>query len=157
LIVVADTSPINYLVLIDEIALLQQLYGKVLIPPAVLKELQDKRTPEKVRRWIDVAPSWFEVHPVRAIRLPLTADLDDGELEALQLAHETGADFVLMDEADGRIQAELLNLTVRGTLRVIEDGARLGLIDFRAVIDKLKKTSFRVSPSLLATFLTRNS
>jgi len=40
MIVVADTSPVNYLVLIDEIDLLPIIFGKVLIPEAVMEELQ---------------------------------------------------------------------------------------------------------------------
>jgi predicted nucleic acid-binding protein len=35
MIVVADTSPINYLLLIQEIDILPKMYGKVVIPRAV--------------------------------------------------------------------------------------------------------------------------
>ena len=52
MIVVADTSPINYLVSINEIAVLPKLYGTVIIPPAVRDELSRDRAPEIVRRWI---------------------------------------------------------------------------------------------------------
>jgi predicted nucleic acid-binding protein len=40
-VVIPDTSPINYLVLIGEISLLPRLYGKILIPDAVLTELRE--------------------------------------------------------------------------------------------------------------------
>jgi predicted nucleic acid-binding protein len=40
MVVVADTSPINYLVLIGQIDLLTRLYKRILIPPAVLAELK---------------------------------------------------------------------------------------------------------------------
>jgi predicted nucleic acid-binding protein len=39
--VVADTSPLNYLLLIGEIAVMPSLYGQVFIPPEVLAELSD--------------------------------------------------------------------------------------------------------------------
>ena len=42
MIVVADTSPICYLLLIGGISLLPQLYGQVLIPQAVRQELADQ-------------------------------------------------------------------------------------------------------------------
>jgi predicted nucleic acid-binding protein len=54
MIVVADTSPLNYLVLIDEIDLLPAIFGKVLLPQAVFLELQHpktaRRAPETLER-----------------------------------------------------------------------------------------------------------
>jgi len=38
-VVVADTSPVNYLVLIDCIDVLRRLYARVVIPDEVLSEL----------------------------------------------------------------------------------------------------------------------
>src|SRR6266567_4022409 len=52
MIVVADASPLNYLVLIDQIGLLPVLYQQVLIPEAVLAELRRPRTPKSVGLWI---------------------------------------------------------------------------------------------------------
>ena len=39
MIVVADTSPINYLILIEEIDILTKMYGRVVIPHTVYEEL----------------------------------------------------------------------------------------------------------------------
>lgn len=52
MIVIADTSPINYLILIGEIEVLPALYGRVLIPPSVHEKLDRPRTPQAVRMWI---------------------------------------------------------------------------------------------------------
>jgi predicted nucleic acid-binding protein len=49
MIIVSDTSPINYLVLIREIELLPKLFGEVVIPQAVLDELKQEGTPEAVK------------------------------------------------------------------------------------------------------------
>jgi predicted nucleic acid-binding protein len=46
MIVVADTSPINYLILIEEINILTRLYGKVVVPPTVRDELLRLSTPD---------------------------------------------------------------------------------------------------------------
>lgn len=54
MIVVADTSPLNYLVLIAEIELLPHLYERILIPEAVHRELQRLQTPSTVRTWAGV-------------------------------------------------------------------------------------------------------
>ena len=52
MIVIADTSPLHYLILLDHAEVLQQLYGSVIIPAAVVHELQAQRTPAVVRQWI---------------------------------------------------------------------------------------------------------
>ena len=60
MIVVSDTSPLNYLVLIGHVEILPTLFGRVLVPPAVMAELQQSGTPEPVRRWAGMPPGWLE-------------------------------------------------------------------------------------------------
>ena len=60
-IVVADTGPLHYLVLIEAIELLPRLYGKVLVPEVVCAELAHPRTPAPVRTWLATNPIWLEV------------------------------------------------------------------------------------------------
>lgn len=156
MIVVADTSPLNYLVLIDEIELLPALFGHVLLPNAVFRELQHSKTPPKVRQWIAHLPPWLEVRCVTSIPPPALMRLDLGEREAIQLALELNADIVLMDETEGRHIAEGLHLQVRGTLGVLERGAKLGKIDLLRALTKLEQTKFRISPAVREAFLRRN-
>ena len=47
-VVIADTSPLNYLVLIGEVGILSRLYGNVVVPPEVLAELADSGAPPEV-------------------------------------------------------------------------------------------------------------
>src|SRR5215470_19877607 len=61
MLVVSDTSPINYLVLMRQETLLPTLYERVVIPPAVHEELQRSQTPEEVRQWIAHPPVWLSV------------------------------------------------------------------------------------------------
>jgi hypothetical protein len=61
MLVVADTSPINYLVLLEHTAVLPALYTRVLLPPAVVLELLDAEAPEVVRAWAADLPTWCEV------------------------------------------------------------------------------------------------
>jgi len=85
MIVVSDTSPINYLVLIEFQDLLPKLFGRILIPEAVRRELQAGGTSEPVRQFVAAAPDWIEVRS--APQVPTTlAHLDSGEREALALA-----------------------------------------------------------------------
>jgi predicted nucleic acid-binding protein len=156
MIVVADTSPLNYLLLIDEIDLLPAIFGQVLLPHAVFQELQHPKTSPRVRQWVAQPPAWLEVRTVASAPNPALMGLDVGEREAIQLALELGVGTVLIDEADGRRRAESLHLEVRGTLGILERGAHLGKIDLRRALSKLEQTNFRMSPSVRAALLKRN-
>ena len=156
MIVVADTSPLNYLLLIDEIDLLPAIFGQVLLPHAVFQELWHPKTPTRVREWVAHLPAWLEVHTVASVANPALMGLDVGEREAIQLALELGVNTVLIDEADGRQQAERLHLEVRGTLAILEHGAHLGKTNLREALSKLEQTNFRMSPAVRAALLKRN-
>ena len=93
MIVVSDTSPINYLVLIELQDLLPELFQRVLISDAVHRELQSTRAPDPIRRFLAEAPNWLEVRPSPEID-PALPHLDSGEGEAISLALSIGADWV---------------------------------------------------------------
>lgn len=157
MIVVADTSPLNYLVLIDEIDLLPAIFGQVLLPQAVFQELGHPKTSPRVRQWAADLPAWLEVRTAVSVADAALLRLDIGEREAIQLALELGVRTVLIDEADGRQLAERLHLEVRGTLGILEHAAKLGKINFRQALSKLEQTNFRVSPAVRTAFLKRNA
>lgn len=151
MIVVADTTPLRYLVIIGRQHLLPALYGSVLIPPAVADELVHENTPAVVRSWLAAWPSWIEIRqPTRTLEIE---DLDQGELQAIALAEEAGADILLVDERDARREAERRHLHVVGTLRVLADGASRGMTDLEEAFKLLQDTNFRVSSELLEALL----
>jgi predicted nucleic acid-binding protein len=154
--VVADTSPLNYLIMIDEVDLLPRLFEHVLLPSAVHQELCHPKTSARIRQWSSELPSWAEIRPVAFVANPVLMSLDTGEREAIQLALDLGLSTVLLDDADARRTAEACHLQVRGTLGMLERGARLGITDFRLALDKLEQTNFRLSPAVRAAFLERN-
>jgi predicted nucleic acid-binding protein len=156
MIVIADTTPLNHLILIEQINLLEALYGRVIVPQAVLSELQAKATPPKVKAWISNRPAWLEVNQASFPIDPGLARLDPGEHDAIVLAQELGADLLLMDDLGGRQEAARRNLKVAGTLTVLYLGARRGLVqDFPATIDHLRRTGFRASSEIIQLFLDR--
>ena len=140
MLVIADTSPLHYLVLIDHPEVLPVLFGRVLIPSAVTEELQRPRTPAPVREWIVSPPEWLEVHTPRQPLITPTLPLGTGEREAISLAQEIRANLLLMDDLDGREEAEHHGFAVMGTLRVLELAVERGLIDFPTAIMKLQAT-----------------
>jgi predicted nucleic acid-binding protein len=140
-IVVSDTSPLNYLVLIGQLDLLPRLFGVVYTVPAVIAEMQHLRAPLVVRAWALHPPAWLRVQaPVVPI---MDSPAGRGEAEAMALAQELRADVVLIDDGEARHVAESMGLIVRGTLAVLDLAAEEGLIDPLPVLDQLKATSFR--------------
>lgn len=152
-IIISNTTPINYLVLIDHIAVLHNLYGRVLIPMAVFDELQATGTPLEVRAWIASHPDWLEVRSVSIALDPSLNFLDAGEREAIGLAQELNADAIIMDETEGRAAARAEGLRVIGTLRVLYDAAEAGFCELEQAYERLQQTTFRAHPNLYKTFL----
>jgi len=153
MIVVADTSPINYLVLIREIEILPRLYGKVVIPQTVREELLRPVAPEIVRTWTAQAPAWLEARtPVNSADSSLSA-LDPGERDAIMLAAELRTDQLLVNDREWRKPAEERGTIVIGTLGVLKEAARLGLLDLRACVARLQTTTFYVRPEVLKSLL----
>jgi predicted nucleic acid-binding protein len=156
MIVVADTTPLNYLVLIGEIDLLPALYDSVLIPLEVQRELQQPKTPPSVRAWASSLPAWCQVRAATATPDAALNELDAGERDAILLALETGIDTLLMDESEGRREAMRRHLLVTGTVAVLEKASQRGLIDFRVALQRLEQTSFRLSGRIRDEFIKRN-
>ncbi len=154
MIVVSDTSPLSYLVLIQHADVLPALFGRVLAPPAVIAELRHPGTPAAVRAWAETAPAWLEVRAPAS--LDPTLQLGPGEVEAISLAREVKADAVLIDERKALTAARKCGLFVTGTLGVLEIAAEKGLIALPAAFAALRQTSFRVSDGLLDEMLPRD-
>jgi len=151
--VIADTSPLNYLVLIGEIDILRELYGSITIPEAALRELQNPRTPAEVKNWLPTNPSWLLV---QAVTVPLDAELltlNQGEAEAIALAEELMATTLIIDEREGRKIALQRGLPVTGLLGVLRDAAYRDLLDLPQALSELGRTTFRAAPKLLQTLL----
>ncbi len=92
--IVADTAPLNYLVLIEAVGILPRLFASVLIPPAVKKELSHGNAPAAVSTWIANPPSWLKVVNLKTSVVALS-HLDDGEAEAIALALEQPGTLLL--------------------------------------------------------------
>jgi predicted nucleic acid-binding protein len=156
-IVVADATPLHYLILIEHANVLPALYGRVIVPPAVIKELEHERTPDIVRRWLSDTPDWLDI---RAPQQQLPAGmplLGPGEREAIAVAAELSADVLLLDDRSARAEALRRGLTVLGTLRVLADAAEHGFADLQVAFDRLRQTNFRATEELLDQLLALDS
>jgi predicted nucleic acid-binding protein len=144
-VVVSDTTPLNYLILIGSIEVLPRLFTKVLIPPAVIRELSHPQTPAPVAAWARHLPEWAEI---RAPQTDLHIGLGAGESEAISLAVELGV-AVLMDEHAGRTVAEQRGVLVVGTLAILNIADAKGWIEFEDAVARLRATNFRFSERVL--------
>lgn len=151
MIVISDTSCINYLVIIDEINILYHLYKVVIIPQAVRTELLRAKTPEIVRDWVSDAPEWLRVETVELSSE--FSDLGAGEREAIVLALQMNADVILIDDRLAREAAEQEGLEVTGTLGVLLAAAKANLLSLEDAIAKLKQTTYHASEPLYQSVL----
>ena len=148
-VVVADTGPLQYLVLIGLVELLPKLYGGVTVPTTVHGELLHPAAPAAVRNWAAASPAWLTIVPAPASGDPQLRKLDAGEAAAIALALTLPADLVLMDERAGVAMARALALNVIGTIGVLDQATRAGLIDIAEAVARLRATNFRHRPALL--------
>jgi predicted nucleic acid-binding protein len=158
MIAVSNTTPLRYLIAIEQEHLLGQLFEKIMVPAAVHEELTEARTPEKVRRCVLSLPAWYEVQKApenQTTAFPIT--LHRGEREAILLAETLRPDVILIDEQIGRSIALSRNLPVSGTLGILERADTLGLVnDFPQVLNQLKASGFFVAESLEQQLLQRH-
>jgi predicted nucleic acid-binding protein len=92
-LVIADTSPIRYLVQINQIELLHRLFESVSIPREVAAELSDASAPAAVQSWIRDAPAWLKVMEALTTDDPVLKALDPGERAAITLGLALKARF----------------------------------------------------------------
>ena len=149
MLIVSDTSPILNLVAIERLELLKDLYGSIVIPPAVSAELHDNG--------IFLATDWIQVvEPVnRAAVEALRADLDAGESEAIVLAQQLKASLLLIDERLGRRAATQLGLDVTGLLGILAEARKRGLISACAPLldDMIRRAGFWIGDRLRSDYL----
>jgi len=153
MIVISDTSAICYLILIDEIEILQKLYQKVLITTVIQRELSHLSSPEMVKRWISNPPPWLEIRTIEDCTDLHLDILDLGEQTAIILAEAEQADLLIIDDALGRKVALSCGLKITGLLGVLQEANRQNIVNLPDVIRRLEKTTFRVSPKLLKFLL----
>lgn len=149
--VISNTSPLLYLHQIGQLDLLPKLYGRVVIPPAVRKELRTGAERGVSTPDVDQI-HWLEVRALTDMTLlPMAIDLGAGEAEAIALALASPRHLLILDDGLGRRIAHLRALTYTGTLGVLVRAKEEGhLAAVRPVIEALQnRTSMRLKRDLI--------
>jgi predicted nucleic acid-binding protein len=140
--VVSNSSPLIALARIQRLDLLSAIFESVLIPPAVAREISPS---------IPVLPTWLQIQAPNVLPPAslLRRSLGEGEREALALAIELRADWIILDDLPARRSAQATGLNVIGTLGTLLTAKRTGLLkSIRPELDALLRTSFFLSPEL---------
>jgi uncharacterized protein len=152
--VISNTSPLFYLHRLRQLDLLQKLYTRLLVPEAVVDELQAGRDQGE-----DVpAVTGYDWIEVRAVRMPavvtLITDLGAGEAQVLALALEVPGSMVLLDDRLARAVARMRNIPLTGTAGVLLKAKQEGHISAVApLLDRLLQLDFRLSNAVKASIL----
>ena len=149
MIIVSNTSPINYLILIGQIDLLPE-FKQIIIPQAVYSELSESAAPLAVQTWIATPPEWLKIQPVNQASDAIVDLLDSGERAAILLAQELNADLLLLDDMKARRTSTERGFAITGILGILDQAATMKLIDLPAAVQSLQNTSFWASDSLFS-------
>jgi predicted nucleic acid-binding protein len=150
-LVIADTGPINYLIVIGHVELLPVLFERIILPATVLGELTSRKAPVSVQAWAAALPSWLDVResPRSILQDSSFSSIDPGEKAAIELAVSLHADLLLMDDRRAVNVARNRGFQVTGTLGILDLAAERGLVDFERAIDRLDHSNFRRPQSLV--------
>ncbi len=145
-VIIADSSCLIALSNINELDILQKVYGQITITPEVENEFG-----EGIPHWIEIE----EVTDKQKIAL-LELELDKGESSAIALAIERENSLLVIDEKKGRSVAKKMGIKITGILGVIVKAKDAGLVKKVApFIEKLEKVDFRISKVLKEEILRR--
>ncbi|MCI4671751.1 MAG: DUF3368 domain-containing protein [Bacteroidia bacterium] len=127
MLIISDTSVITNLIQLNELSLLENLFGRVIIPEKVYSELGKLLAQKKI---IDES-NWIDIRAIsdKILYAKLENSLDPGEAEAITLAVELEADVLLIDEKKGRKIAQEHGVLITGLLGVLIEAKEVGLLE----------------------------
>lgn len=158
--IVCNASPIINLSKINKLDLIEKLYKKIIIPGAVFKELivrgHDKENIPAIKSLIDNNIIYVQEVQSNALVRALEKDLDPGESEAIALAAEINAEFIILDERDARETAEIYNLKKTGFIGILMKAKQKGFIDsVKKYLDQAIEKGFWIDEKLYGAIIKK--
>lgn len=156
-LVVADTSPLLNLALIDRLDLLNVQFETIHVPEQVWDELTDGEEGLAGLKELRSQGKLVLVSVERSdLYIEIGRELDAGETAAITYALENDADLVLLDERDGRQVARRHNLEITGVIGILLRGAKDGEVELQTELDSLRDAGFWISDDLYGEVLRRS-
>lgn len=146
-IVISDASTLILFDKIDEIGILQKVYGELITTSEVAEEFGEK------------LPDWIKVQAVsdKKYQWLLETQVDAGEASAIALASEFDNVLLLLDDLKARKLATQLKFKITGTLGVIHKAKQMSVINkVKPMIDKIVLTDFRIADHIIQEILRLN-
>lgn len=149
--VVVNTTPLIALSHVGQLDILKKLYGEIIIPKAVYRELSAK-TESICKKAVDRSLEWIRVENIKnqMAKTMYKTQLHDGEVEVMILSKEIAADIVIIDDANAKKHAKYLGLPVTGTLGVLIKAKREGHInELKPILHQMAENGIYISKSLI--------
>ena len=138
-IALADSGPLIAFSRINRLELLDELFLKIIVPPAIWNEVTIRGKGLPGAHEVSEV-SWIKIQaPDPQLVKSLSILVDAGEAEAIALAQTTSDCIILLDDSRARRVAERLNIKQIGTVGLLLRAKRKGLIDkLRPHLDSLQ-------------------
>lgn len=153
-VVISNTSPIFYLNKLGYLNLLERLYGEIVIPYAVLEELEEgEKAGEDVPEISEY--KWMRVRHISVpSHIKIIPDLGKGEAEVLALALEEKEHLLIIDDSLARRIAKLQSLKFTGTAGILLKAKKEGFInEVEPILNQLKDVGFFLREDMIANIL----
>lgn len=153
MIIVADSSPLITLALIDKLEILELLFKEVIISEAVYEEISKKDKPKSVKLGEYFKNNVKIVNNKIAVNI-LKQDIDLGEAESIILALELKIEDILIDDLKGRKYAKIEGLKIIGSMGLLIEAKKRGFIqEIKPLIEILVKNDIRLGEALIEQVL----
>ncbi|MFM8932751.1 MAG: DUF3368 domain-containing protein [Gemmataceae bacterium] len=152
MILVADSSALIALAAWDALHLLEKLFGKVVVPEAVFREITSPGKGQADLLHGFLAGKVIPIDPAHPALLD--GFCDPGEAEAMLLYHQLRADWLLIDDKRGRRMARINRITIIGSLGTLLAAKRAGFIrEVKSYIDQITAAGIHISSALVTMVL----
>jgi predicted nucleic acid-binding protein len=150
-LIVSDSGPLIAFSRISQLNLLRDTVGQLIVPIAVFNELVSQGHGRPGSEEI-AAADWINSREAPVLQSNLPLRLHGGEREAIALALSLNAQL-LIDERLGRRAAQDLGIPVIGTLAVLVEARRLGIIEqVRPFVNELRTVGYWIDNELMEAF-----
>jgi len=135
MILIADSSALIALAVVDKLDILEALFGEVYVPRAVYDEVSQQSKGESEKLALYCKDKVLDI----TSEVNLNISLGIGESEAIILYKEKSADFLLCDDKKAKKFAQTFGVNVIGSLGILLKAKENKLIlEISPLIEKLR-------------------